>query len=80
MTPEKSVTTQLSGHNGSFTLADLYPVIQKIRYTSPQEQSLKVTALEYMQIRRLADIQRVIETNEVGTTLFGMRIEVDPLL
>ena len=80
MTPEKSVTNQLSGHNASFTLDDLHHVIQKIRSTSPQDQSLKVTALEYMQIRRLADIQLVAETNEVGTTLFGMRIEVDPLL
>ena len=73
------MTNQLSKHydNASFTLEDLYRVIQKIRSTSPQEQSLKVTALEYMQIRRLADIQRVIEINESGQTLFGMRIEVE---
>ena len=55
-------------------------MIEKLRLAHPMERTLKVTPLEYMQITRLADIQRVVETNEVGTTLFGMRIEVDPLL
>ena len=80
MTPEKSVTNQLSGHNGSFTLDGLHHVIEKLRLAHPMERTLKVTPLEYMQITRLADIQRVIEINEDGQTLFGMRIEVDPTL
>ena len=80
MTPEKSVTNQLSEHNGLFTLDDLCHAIENLRLAHPRERTLRVTPLEYIQIRGLAGIQRVIEINEDEQTLFGMRIEVAPLL
>ena len=76
---EKSVTNQLSRHNGSFTLEDLYHVVRSIKSTPQIEQTLKVTAFEYMQIRRASrDIQMFFEIDESGDRLFGMRIEVAP--